>query len=139
VNRFGRHGRLHWEPRGERIAFVAGVPSGLVEDEVEFHYPYWHVVMTMSTDGSDLRQLAFDYFARRPDWTPDSRRILYTNYGEGYRNYCPRRTYSVAADGSEGTVLVPAGLGTCFEYHAVRSPNGRRLALWSYGPMGDDG
>jgi hypothetical protein len=122
-----------WSPDGTRIAFVGKVPSGLPET-VEFYYKFWHVVMTIRPDGTDPRQLTKSYFAQRPDWTPDSRRILYTNYGESYRNYCPRPTYWVRRNGTgQGRI----GPRTCSEWGAIKAPGrgSHRVALWSDGPI----
>ncbi len=124
-----------WSPDGERIAFVAKVPTGLDPDEVEFYYRHWYVVMTVEPDGESLTRVTQDYFARRPAWGPEGRRIYHTNYGESYRNYCPMPTYSVRPDGSG---IRYAGVGTCYERDVVRAPNGRRIAIWSSGTGNPD-
>jgi len=129
-----------WSPDGRRIAFVGQVPSGQ-SPTGEFYYKYSKAVMTVRPDGTGLHQVTKStyMFAQRPDWTPDAKRIIFTNYGLEYRNYCPRPTYWIRADGTDQHRLGPR---SCSEWGAVLSPGGDRMALWSSGPWlnheGDD-
>jgi Tol biopolymer transport system component len=117
-----------WSPDGTRIAFIGRVPSGL-PDGTEPYYKFWDVLMTVLPDGTDLRKLTNDYFAYKPDWTPNSNRILYSRFGDGNEsdNPCPTPTYSIRPD---GTGREPVTHGWChMEWGGIRSPEGRHMAV----------
>ena len=119
-----------WSPDGQRIAFVARIKA---RPQGEFGETYWDVVMTVGVDGGEPTQLVDEGFAQRPDWTPSGRTLLFAYQGPSSRDICSSHTYRIAGDGSEDGPT-PVATHGCFQSDPVRSPNGRRMALWSTGP-----
>ena len=123
-----------WSPNGERIAFVGRVPG-----EGPLEEPYLDALMSIDVAGDEEpMQLTSDYYASRPDWTPNGSRLLFSYNIQFGRDVCPDHAYSIASNGSE---TAPTRLGStgCWEFDPVRSPNGRRMALWSTAPDPFDG
>ena len=75
-------------PRQPAISFWSDFPSG--------HAQVW----VMNADGSGRQRLTDLYSAKRGDWSPDGRRILYTHGPEG-----AHQVYVMNADGSGKTNL----------------------------------
>ena len=118
-----------WSPDGQRIAFVARVPGQGPLDQT-----YVDVLMTVDAAGAQAPvQLTSEYYASRPDWIPNGSRLLFSLDVQDGREVCPDHAYSIASDGSETS---PTRLGTtgCWEFDPVRSPDGRRTALYSTEP-----
>ncbi|RYP86078.1 hypothetical protein EKO23_10690 [Nocardioides guangzhouensis] len=121
-----------WSPNGRRIAFVGRVPTGQDPDEVDLYHSHWNLLMTVEPDGANPTAITDSYWVARPDWVPSGRRILFSFAEESYRNECYVHARSIAANGSESAPTRLATTG-CFEYDPVRSPDNRRMALWSTG------
>jgi hypothetical protein len=108
-----------FSPDGTRIAFVghSSTTEGEGSGKGDFQ------VFTIKLNGSDLKQIAFDEFAYRPEWAPNGARVFYTAYKGGGEE----QVYSAKADGTgEEQLLEPSG----FEYS--------RNAAFSPGGVGDD-
>ncbi|RAK52215.1 LpqB family beta-propeller domain-containing protein [Phenylobacterium deserti] len=82
------------------------------------------VIWTLPIDGGAARRVTDDLAdAAQPDWTPDSRRLVFQAYRDGVFQVC-----SVGADGS-GFVQHTRGPFDCREPRV--SPDGRRVAYAS--------
>jgi Tol biopolymer transport system component len=87
-----------WSPDGRRIAFVHfidGEPAGL---------------FLMGADGSAVRRLGSDGIVLAPHWTPDGKRVIFTDTGDW--EFGPGRAdvHIIDADGTHPAVVIKDGL-----------------------------
>jgi Tol biopolymer transport system component len=100
-----------FSPQGDRIAFVRSGPD-LVR------------IMTVSPDGSDVRELARDILATRLDWSPDGSALIASGWGHG--EGILEQVLVIRSDGSGSrTVDVPSGWAN----EARWRPDGRHIAI----------
>jgi Tol biopolymer transport system component len=108
-----------WSPNGRRIVYALDAGSG-------------SAIWIARADGSRARQLTHPkpgFFDQYPHFTPDGRRVLFTNFTADTDGGIS----SIRTDGTGLRVITP-NRGTSYN-NAVLSPNGRRLAFmrWHVG------
>jgi Tol biopolymer transport system component len=108
-----------WSPNGRRIVFAQDSGSGAT-------------IWIARADGSNARQLTHPlpgFFDQWPHFTPDGRRVLFTNFTPDTDGGIS----SIRTDGTHLRVITPNS-GASYN-DAVLSPNGRRLAFmrWHVG------
>ena len=108
-----------WSPNGRRIVFAQDSSSGTT-------------IWIARADGGNARQLTHPlpgFFDQWPHFTPDGRRVLFTNFTADTDGGIS----SIRTDGTDLRVITPNS-GESYN-DAVLSPNGRRLAFmrWHVG------
>jgi Tol biopolymer transport system component len=105
-----------WSPNGRRIVYALDAGSG-------------SAIWIARADGSRARQLTHPragFFDQYPHFTPDGRRVLFTNFTADIDGGIS----SIRTDGTGLRVITPNS-GTSYN-DAVLSPNGRRLAFMRF-------
>jgi TolB protein len=110
-----------WSPLGTVIAFSRSSSTG--QD-----------IYTVRPDGTGLRRLTTTAQAdeNSPDWAPSSSRLTYTRHTRSAGLVCTHAVYTVRRDGTGTRRIFDTG---CEDWHSAWSPDGRRIALHSDGPL----
>ncbi|MDT0212920.1 hypothetical protein Q9R29_03380 [Rothia sp. ARF10] len=104
-----------WSPRGDRIAYTAGLPDGS-----------WQVA-TMAPDGTDVRVLTSGPGVHdAPSWTPDGSALVYSYNPSGQPTSSSATLWRMNADGSS-----PARTGSpnTIDVEPRVSPDGRSVVF----------
>jgi dipeptidyl aminopeptidase/acylaminoacyl peptidase len=149
-----KHGvsSVHWSPRGDRLAVVAGAgdPRFIVGDEVKARTPLArritrldfrddesghidrrsHLWLVAFRSGAQPRQLTHgDFDVLHPAWSPDGRRIAFDADRGSDANINPRsQIWSIGTDGARPRIRELVSLRGDAERPRF-SPDGRHLAF----------
>jgi Tol biopolymer transport system component len=162
ITRLTSGGRPAWSPNGQRIAFqrdgLVYVTSATDSSDLFLavgSYPAWspdgsRIVFTstdgiavMNADGSHIATLIRHHFRTdvdaesdlgvgKPAWSPDGKLIAFEQLGDG--DIQPAQIFVMNADGSNPHTVTTSPQGYKYaESDPAWSPDGSKIAFWSYG------
>ena len=162
ITRLTTGGRPAWSPDGQRIAFqrdgLVYVTRAADSSEVLLAigtYPAWSPdgrriaftdsagISVMNADGSGITRLISHHFRHdtdpagdlgvgKPAWSPDGTLIAFEHLGDG--DIQPARIFVMGADGSNPHTVTTSPQGYNYaESDPAWSPDGSKIAFWSYG------
>ena len=124
--------RLHdgshasWSPDGQHLAFTSA--DGISVMDVDGSHERLVVPHHFRTD----TYAPWDMGVSKPSWSPDGRRIAFEQLGDG--DMQPPQIFVVNADGSGVRLATSSPDGRRYaESDPSWSPDGTRIAFWSYG------
>lgn len=124
--RLAAGGYAAWAPDGKSIAFASAEGIAIMDADGS------NVRTLVARDFRDDTYAPWDMGVSKPSWSPDGRRIVFEHLGDG--DMQPAQIFVVNVDGSGLDRLTSPGGGYRYaESDPAWSPDGKLIALWSWG------